>query len=483
MSSFCLIRQGEHATIVPVYARTDFDNTVHVKRVTLLAILTCQASLLCGLLVLLFLALPLPTAVIALLVLLLAVIPFFYTDLQRLRENRDGLSALQMELERRSCAVESALDGIAILDQDERYIFVNEAHARAYGYASAKELLGRSWRILYSPQELIRFEREYMPRLWRQGSLRIQATGRRKDGSEFAQDLSLSRLRGGGLVCVVRDISELRQAQEQLIQSQKMEAVGQLAGGVAHDFNNLITSILGYTSFLRSEHTRDPSVVKAAEMIERIAHMAAQLTQKLLTFARRTPSQNIPINVHRAIEDAAAIFSRVLPAHINLRLDLVTPRAAIRGDPLQLQQVILNLALNARDAMNPQLGGTDGGDLVLGTREVTIAEGEKLSTLLPGGRLPPGHYLQLFVQDSGCGIAPEIHSKIFEPFFTTKEPGKGTGMGLSVVYGIVNSHRGAVALKSTVGKGTTFEVYFPLLEEEAAEDAAPQEHAQRAAAG
>jgi CheY-like chemotaxis protein len=239
-----------------------------------------------------------------------------------------------------------------------------------------------------------------------------------------------------------------------------MEAIGQLAGGISHDFNNLLTGILGYTTLLKMTNERLPEVIRTAELIEGTAHRAAALTQKLLGFARKGKHHNIPVNLHSTIDETLAILQRTIERNISIRLNCSATNSFVMGDPVQLQQVILNLAINARDSMSREAGGTEGGILSITTTVLELATED----LLPEPGLKPGTYLEVAVRDTGCGIPAPIRQKIFEPFFTTKEPDRGTGMGLAMVYGIVRNHGGVVSVYSVEGQGSTFRILLPTTE-------------------
>jgi signal transduction histidine kinase/ActR/RegA family two-component response regulator len=245
--------------------------------------------------------------------------------------------------------------------------------------------------------------------------------------------------------------SEKANLEEQLRQSQKMEAVGTLAGGIAHDFNNLLTGILGYADMLGMGNLSPEQSRKAAQVIERAARRAADLTQQLLGFARKGKYQNIPVDLHATIHEATSLLGRTLDKSISLQQNLRARDPFVLGDPVQVQQVILNLAVNARDAMG------QGGTLTFGTERVSLGSS-------PESQGAPGDYIKLTVSDTGCGIPPEVQQRIFEPFFTTKEQGKGTGMGLSMVYGIVKNHGGSICVASEVDSGTRFEILLPATE-------------------
>ncbi len=256
---------------------------------------------------------------------------------------------------------------------------------------------------------------------------------------------------------VATDITDLKQLQEQLLQSQKMEAIGQLAGGIAHDFNNLLTGILGYTDILVMSSAGNPQINKAADSIAKAATQGGQLTQKLLGFARKGKHQHVPVDLHAVISEVLEILQRTLEKHILINTEYTADNPFIKGDPSQVQQIILNLAINARDAMTKEFGGSDGGTLSIITRSVQVdADSEHHQR-----GLIPGTYIEVSVSDTGCGINPAIMSKIFEPFFTTKEISRGTGMGLAMVYGIVKNHGGTIHVQSTVDQGSQFRIWLP----------------------
>jgi CheY-like chemotaxis protein len=231
-----------------------------------------------------------------------------------------------------------------------------------------------------------------------------------------------------------------------------MEALGQLAGGIAHDFNNLLTAILGYASVLRDESREGTEARGAAETVIAAARRAADLTRQLLRFSRREPLNRVPFDAHEVLREAMRLLARTLGARIRIVERYGAPRAVVVGDAGQFQQAIVNLAVNARDAMPA------GGELVLETREVERRAG--WCALQPGTL--PGPYLAVTVGDTGHGIPESVRERIFDPFFTTKEPGSGTGLGLAVVYGIARSHGGAVEVSSTEGLGTRFVLSLPL---------------------
>jgi signal transduction histidine kinase/ActR/RegA family two-component response regulator len=246
--------------------------------------------------------------------------------------------------------------------------------------------------------------------------------------------------------------ADQRRAEEALRQSQKLEAVGRLAGGVAHDFNNLLAGILGYAELLLQQAAPGSLVEEGARTSEEAARRGAELTRQLLAFARMGKQLEVPVDVHQIVGEVARLLERTLDKRIGVVLDLAACRPFVRGDPTQLQQVILNLAVNARDAM------PEGGTLTIATAEV--ADGEAEVREVTGG--PVGPVLRLTVADTGVGIPAPVRERIFEPFFTTKPEGRGTGLGLATVYGAVRNHGGGVRVESEEGKGARFIVDLPL---------------------
>ncbi len=335
------------------------------------------------------------------------------------------------------------------------FLAVNEAACRHYGY-SREEFLSmtiRDIRPSEAPAPFRRTEREPSEHpesgVWRH---------RKKDGAIIEVEITANPLLFGGRdarLVLAADVTERRLLENQLHQAQKMKAVGQLAGGIAHDFNNLLTVILGYGDVVRNglpdEHPLRPEI----DQIQRAGERAASLTRQLLAFSRRQVLLPQLLDVNEVVTDVEKMLRRVIGEDVELRT-LSDPAAAkIRADPGQLEQVLMNLAVNARDAM------PDGGVLTIETRNVEFDEG-----LLEHAAMQPGLYVVLSVSDTGCGMDAETKARIFEPFFTTKEQGKGTGLGLATVYGIVKQSGGFIWVYSEPKRGTTFKIYFPQVGDE-----------------
>jgi two-component system, cell cycle sensor histidine kinase and response regulator CckA len=266
-----------------------------------------------------------------------------------------------------------------------------------------------------------------------------------------------------GTMGIARDITENKKLAEQLLQSQKMESIGNLAGGIAHDFNNLLGGILGYASFIKKKMSLQDPLYHSVNSIERSAQQAAELTKQLLGFARRGKYQVKPINCNVLIQDLAHLLGRTIDKRITVAVELDPHLSLVEGDEAQLQQSLMNICLNARDAM------PSGGTLRIVTSNQTLSH----DFILEKRGWKEGEYIKITLSDTGTGMTPEIQPQIFEPFFTTKEPGKGTGLGLSMVYGIIQNHGGYIDYKSELNQGTCFELFLPTIPEVRIEEPSP----------
>ena len=250
------------------------------------------------------------------------------------------------------------------------------------------------------------------------------------------------------------DITERRHLEAQLLHSQKMEAVGVLAGGIAHDFNNILAAIIGYASLLQMKITKDEPLRHPVDQIINSANRAAQLTKSLLSYSRKQTIDPKPIKINDCVRDVEKLLPRLLREDIEIRTALSDDQMTVSADAGSIEQVLMNLATNARDSM------PEGGQLVIETRRVMLDSG----FIAARGYGRQGMYALIAVSDNGMGMTPETKAKIFDPFFTTKGVGKGTGLGLSMVYGIIQDHHGYINVYSEIGKGTTFEIYLPLVQ-------------------
>ncbi len=363
----------------------------------------------------------------------------------------------EAELRRLAAAVEQTADSVVITDLDGNIQYVNPAFERISGYAK-EEVLEQNSRILKGGKT----DHVVYEELWQtitQGKVWTgRLTNRRKDGTLFEERVTISPVRDKtdrivSYIAVKQDISDLMHLEDQLRQSQKLEAIGQLAGGVAHDFNNLLTAINGYSSLALQKLEGNPTVQNYLEEIKKAGDRAANLTRQLLAFGRKQILQPMPINLNDVVADMNKMLRRLIGEDIQLSAKLTSDLKSVTADPGQIEQVLVNLVVNARDAM-PQ-----GGSLTIETANVELDRGYASTHV----GVQPGAYVVLAVSDTGTGMDEEVLRHIFEPFFTTKEKGKGTGLGLSTVYGIVKQSGGSISAYSEPNRGTTFKVYLPAL--------------------
>jgi two-component system cell cycle sensor histidine kinase/response regulator CckA len=371
---------------------------------------------------------------------------------------------LQESEQRFRTLVEQAADAIFVHDLDGRFVEVNTRACESLGY-TRDELLQ-----LTVPDVDPDFTRDDHPRRYwdalpRGEVVAFESRHRRKDGHIFPVEvrLGLIEMRGERLICaLVRDITDRRRAEQeksrleaQLRQAQKMEAVAQLAGGVAHDFNNILTAILGHVELMatdvKAHFPQAHSLLEGLQQVERSAQRAATLTRHLLTLGRRQVTRPRVVSLNTVVSDLEKLLARLLRENIALQVALDPDLPPVEADPGQLEQVIMNLVVNARDAM------PTGGTLTLTTGCTTLDE--MSAAAHPDAR--PGEHVVLTVSDTGCGMDRATLERIFEPFFTTKPMGYGTGLGLSTVYGIVRQSGGHITVYSEPGRGTTFKVYLP----------------------
>jgi len=360
-------------------------------------------------------------------------------------------------LRKLSRAVEQSPVSIVITDTQGRIEYVNPRFTEVTGYP-ANEALGRTPNILKSGEmEPAKYQQLWATiaagREWR-GEL----CNRRKTGELFWEQANITPVFGAkgeitNYLAVKEDITDRRRLESELRQAQKMDAFGQLAGGVAHDFNNLLTVILGSVSALSHAQYSKEQLTEALGEVELAASRAAELTRQLLMFSRRQAPRMRDVELNHLVGNMTKMLHRLIGEHITLQARYAPGAVRVSADPGMLEQVILNLAVNARDAM------PGGGMLTVETAFSELAE----DRLCGYFRVPAGSYVRLSVEDTGCGVPPSDLPRIFEPFFTTKDIGRGTGLGLATVFGIVQQHQAHIELESTVGKGTTFRIYLPML--------------------
>ena len=374
---------------------------------------------------------------------------------------------------RLATAVEHAAEGVMITDIDGTIEYVNDACVQMTGYEK-EELIGRNPRILRSGEQEEAFYQEF----WRTiASGRVwtgRIVNRKNDGALYTAELTVSPVRNSSgivvnFVALARDITQHLELSKQLFQAQKMEAVGTLAGGVAHDFNNVLQVGLGFSELILGDPALPQHYRSDLQKIYESAKRGADLVQRLLTFSRKTEIEPRPLNLNSLITDLQKMLFRTLPKMIAIQLFLNRELSSINADKTQMDQVIMNLAVNARDAM------PDGGNLIFETSDVVLDE-EYAGTHVAA---KPGPHVLLTVTDTGSGMDKDTLEHIFEPFYTTKGVGEGTGLGLAMVHGIVQQHGGHIRCYSEPGHGTTFKIYFPALlseerEEETVERPMPQ---------
>jgi PAS domain S-box-containing protein len=382
---------------------------------------------------------------------------------QRTAELADANAALvRAEAQYRSI-FENALEGIFQTGPDGSFLSVNPAMARVLGFRSPQELIAEVGSIRALPF--------LHPRQWAELEQRLHQDGivigqrcevLRKDGTKTWISLGIRSIpdQQGSVLAYegsVEDVAHQMALEDQLRQAQKMEAVGQLAGGIAHDFNNLLTVINGYAQILLARTQGNESIEKDLRPILNAGERAAVLTQRLLAFSRRQLLVPRVIDLNAVIRDLQPMLRRLLPENLEIAVFLGPDAVRVRADPAQIEQVILNLAVNSRDAM------PDGGELRIRASEIERG-------------VPPQRWAVLEVRDNGIGMDDETRERIFEPFFTTKEVGKGTGLGMAMVYGVVSQSGGHIEVESAPGAGATVRIYLPFVEqaeEEAIQPASP----------
>jgi two-component system cell cycle sensor histidine kinase/response regulator CckA len=362
-------------------------------------------------------------------------------------------NALCENVERTRSIVNHVVDGIITMDEDGAIESLNPAAERLFGYSTG-ELIGQNVSVLLASEGGA--PGTLLPRLRRNGHTDTSGeyTGRRKSGSTFQMEFNTSEFQIGDrryLTGIVHDLTVRKRLERQVNQAQKMEAIGRLAGGVAHDFNNLLTIIAGYTELLLQSLSSDHFARGPMEHIHKAGERAAGLTRQLLAFSRQQMIAPQVLDLNAVVAETEKMLRRLIGEDIELTTALAPNLGRVRADPGQIDQVLMNLAVNARDAM-PR-----GGKLTIETRNIELDA--TYAQIHPDVR--PGPYVMLAVSDNGCGMDEQTRAKIFEPFFTTKEPGKGTGLGLATVYGIVKQSGGSVEVYSEAGIGTTFKVYLP----------------------
>ena len=360
----------------------------------------------------------------------------------------------EAELNRLMTAIEQTPESIVITDTKGVVLYVNPAFEQVTGYSRA-EAIGQNTRLLKSDRQDKAFYRELWTRISAGEVWRGRFINKKKNGRLFTEDAVIAPVRDEkgavtNYIAIKRDISHELELENQYRQTQKIDSIGRLAGGVAHDFNNILAVICGHTDLALMQLSPDAPLRSSLECIQESAERAANLTRQLLAFARRQVIEPRLINLNELIVNLNKMLRRLIGEDIKLVTQSKPDLGAIKADPGQIEQVLLNLVVNARDAM------PDGGTLTIHTDNVTLDEDYARRHLVT-----PGEYVMVSVSDTGVGMTDEVKLHIFEPFFTTKEQGKGTGLGLATCFGIIQQSNGHIHCDSQAGEGTQFIIYLP----------------------
>jgi len=368
-------------------------------------------------------------------------------------------------------AIYQASESIVITDQEGNIQYVNPAFEEITGY-SREKVLGENPRLLKSGRHDENFYKELWDTITSGKTWRGSFVNKRKDGTFYEEEATISPVTdmNGNItnfVGVKRDVSERRRLERMLRQAQKMEAIGTLAGGIAHDFNNILSAIVGYAELAYMDLDPDSPLRGNIEQILAAASRARDLVRQILAFSRQREEEKRPIHVQPIVKEVIKMLRSSLPAYIDVRGEVDPNAGKIMGDPIQVHQILMNLCTNAAHAMRD-----DGGVMEIKLREIEL--GHEYIGKPPDAR--GGRYLKLVVKDTGRGMTPEVMEKIFDPYFTTKSKGEGTGLGLSVVMGIVKEYGGFIDVQSIPGHGSTFKIYLPITtKQERRSELRPQE--------
>lgn len=358
-------------------------------------------------------------------------------------------------------AISTSINGIMLTSLEGRVTYVNPSFLTLWGFESPAEVIGRGFEEFWIGEEALKIPKT----LPRAGGWRGELLARRRDQSSFNVELAASLIcdekgEAVGIMTSFIDVTDRKKLQTQIIQAQKMEALGQLAGGIAHDFNNLLAAINGYLQLLLVDAPRESSLYRDLIEITAAVDKGTALTRQLRFFTRQAAGTLQIASLNDIVRETLQLIRHTFPPEIVIELSLSSSAVNIEADPNQVSQVLVNLCVNARDAMTDQADATSRGTLTVVTSAVELSEADAARYV--NGR--PGKFILLQVRDTGVGMPPELLDKLFIPFVTTKGARSGTGLGLAVVYGIVAAHHGFVGVKSTEGKGSTFEVFLPMTE-------------------
>ncbi|HUK90471.1 MAG TPA: ATP-binding protein, partial [Blastocatellia bacterium] len=376
-------------------------------------------------------------------------------------ERREAYAALRDSEERYRLLVANIPDVIWTADHAGRVIFISPNVINMLGYTAdeVRELDGGMWPRCVHPEDGDRVRSQYQALFSSGTPFDCEYRSRTSEGQwVWVRDRAMATYKGDNAwyaFGVASDITDRKRLEAEILHSQKMEAIGRLAGGLAHDFNNLLTVIIGYSQLLNKGVLADGPWPGMVEEIERAGKSGAALTRQLLAFSRKQILEPKVLDLGECVSNVKKMLTRLIGEDIDLKTLTSTELWSVFADPGQIEQVIINLAVNARDAM------PDGGKLVIQTMNVQVGAGNSDD----GQDVPPGSYAMLAVSDSGCGMDSQTMARIFEPFYTTKEQGKGTGLGLSTAYGIIQQSRGHIRVSSTPGQGSQFRIYLPRTEQ------------------
>ena len=364
--------------------------------------------------------------------------------------------------------------GVFWKDRDLVYLGCNRLFAKMAGFDSPEEIVGKSDYDLPWPEEETEFFRKVDREVIASDEPMLNIIEPLKDAEGERHWHQVNKVplhdREGEVIGVLgtyQDITNYKRLEEESHQNEKLRSIGQLAGGIAHDFNNMLSGIMGTADLMSMDLPKDrEDLLKQTRTIIETCQRAGQLTQQLLAFSRKAKTQTVLLEANDLVEKVVGILSHSIDRRIGLHQDLSPDPLTLRGDPSQVQSALLNLAVNARDAM------LDGGELRISVAEARLDE--EYCAAQPFD-IEPGPYVEFSVSDTGVGMTPEVREHIFEPFYTTKAPGKGTGLGLSAVYGTVKAHQGCMTVMSEPGRGTVFKFYLPAAEEALPEDTPAEE--------
>jgi PAS domain S-box-containing protein len=383
-----------------------------------------------------------------------------YSIVHDVTERKQAIEALRASEEKYRTVLEANPDPVVVYDIDGKVVYYNPAFTRVFGW-SLGERLGKKMDV-FVPEESLPETQTMINRVLAGESFSgIETRRYTKEGKIIPVSISGAVLRDMdgnplGSVINLRDISEQKNLEGQLQQAQKMEAVGTLAGGIAHDFNNLLQAIQGYTELLLMRKKEGESDWRELQEVIRASKRGAELTQQLLTFSRKVESKRRPLDLNQEVGELRQLLERTIPKMIDVEFKLADNLKMVNADSVQLKQVLVNLALNAKDAM------AEGGKLLIETQSVTLDQ----EFCRRYAEVKPGDYVLFSISDTGHGMGKETLEHIFDPFYTTKEVGKGTGLGLAIVYGIIKNHEGYITCYSRPEVGTTFRIYLPTIEPE-----------------